>query len=577
MNCQDAREHFSALLDAHIGLTERVPLEAHLRECEACQKELEGLRLGERPHPAAWRPNLKLDFFSKAPDFSKALDRMRPTDMVERLRQRLFPRNPVIRRARSRPVLFGKTLEMPRASHELSPRRSVHARERVPWRSRPGVARAAKALASVRGLDIAGPLRRTGSSLHLTLRRVASALESIGESLEVAGKAALDGGGKALQAAKKALGIGRKAFGLGGKALGTGREALGIGRKAFGLGGKALGTGREALGIGRKALGIGGKAFGLGGKALGIGRRVLESARQMLLLACALAVLLWDHRRIFLPVQARHLRLTATVLLVSLGAVGLFRYRAELDLAVRRWVPSAPSSGDATLPTRMASTEPATRPEIPPVTAPVTVVPAPPELHPAPAPRAPGRPTPEMPARVVAPPAGTKSAAPPPEPVTPRRAPAPSPPVRDTRVSRVEKPDATKSERIETPAPKAKNGSAKQDKVAAPAPRRDNPVETRSASAPSASDARPSLDVVGKLRVKNRSGAERHLAALLAKAGGTTVSRQRGEKITVIEAVVPNPSYGKFAEGLTRIGSWQVEAGRSPLPDPVRVTLRLAE
>jgi len=103
MNCQDAREHFSALLDAHIGLTERVPLEAHLRECEACQKELEGLRLGERPHPAAWRPNLKLDFFSKAPDFSKALDRMRPTDMVERLRQRLFPRNPVIRRARSRP------------------------------------------------------------------------------------------------------------------------------------------------------------------------------------------------------------------------------------------------------------------------------------------------------------------------------------------------------------------------------------------------------------------------------------------------------------------------------------------
>jgi hypothetical protein len=144
-------------------------------------------------------------------------------------------------------------------------------------------------------------------------------------------------------------------------------------------------------------------------------------------------------------------------------------------------------------------------------------------------------------------------------------------------VSRVEKADATKSERIETPSPKAKNGSAKQDKVAAPAPQRDNPVGTRSASAPSVSDARPSLDVVGKLRVKSRSGAERDLAALLAKAGGTTVSRQRGEKITVIEAVVPNPSYGKFAEGLTRIGSWQVEAGRSPLPDPVRVTLRLAE
>jgi len=94
---------------------------------------------------------------------------------------------------------------------------------------------------------------------------------------------------------------------------------------------------------------------------------------------------------------------------------------------------------------------------------------------------------------------------------------------------------------------------------------------------PANGDARPSLDVIGKLRVKSRSGAERDLAALVAKAGGTTVSRQRGDKITVIEAVVPNPSYGKFAKGLNRIGSWQIEAGRSRLPDPVRVTVRLAE
>jgi hypothetical protein len=526
MNCQDAREHFSALLDAHIGLTERVPLEAHLRECEACQQELEGLRLSERPHPAAWRPNLKLDFFSKA------FDRLRPTDLVDRLRQRLFPRNRVIRRARPRPVLIGKTLEMLRAPDE-PPRRSVHARARIPWRSRPGVARAAKALASVRGIDIANPLRRAGSSLHLILRHVASALSIAVESLEVVGKVALDSGGKALQAAKKGLGI--------------------------------------------------------GGKALEVVRRGLESARRMLLMTCGLAILVWDHRRIFLPaLHARHLRLTATVLLVSLGAVGLLRYRADLDLAVRRWVPSAPSSGDATPPTRMASTEPATRPEIPPVSAPVTVVPAPPALHPPPAARAPERPPPEMPARVTAPPPRTKSSAPPPEPVAPRRAPAPSPAARDTRVSRVEKPDATKPERSETPPPKAKNGSAKQDVVVAQAPRRDNPAGMVSApvapapttpapTTPAPGSARPSLDVVGKLRVKSRSGAERDLAALLAKAGGTTVSRQRGEKITVIEAMVPNPSYGKFAEGLTRIGSWQIEAGRSRLPDPVRVTVRLAE
>ena len=48
-------------------------------------------------------------------------------------------------------------------------------------------------------------------------------------------------------------------------------------------------------------------------------------------------------------------------------------------------------------------------------------------------------------------------------------------------------------------------------------------------------------------------------------------------KITVIEAVVPNPSYGEFAEGLTRIGSCQIEARRSRVPDLVRVTVRLVE
>ena len=555
MNCQDARAYFSDLLDSHIGLTERVPLEAHLRECEACQRELEGLRLHlhvrEHPGPAAWRPNFKLDFFGKVLDglrppawrpnfkldfFSKALDRLRPADVVDRLRQRVFPRNRV-RRARPRPAPFGKALEALRPSDTHAPRRSVHARERVPWRSRPGVARAAYALAAVRRIDLADPLRRAASSLHLVLRRVPSALAIVGKSLGVVGKVALDGGGKALRAAKQALGIGRKRLGIG----------------------------------------------------LGMALRALESARRMLLMTCALAILAWDHRRIFLPpLHARHLRLTATVLLVSLGAIGLFRYRAELDLAVRRWVPSAPSSGDTTPPARMASTEPATRPEIPPVSAPVTVVPAPPALHPPPAPRAPERPTPEMPARVTPPPPRTKSSAPPPEPVASRRAPAPSPPVRDTRVSRVEKPDATRSEGSETPPPKARNGGAKQDLVVAQAPRRDNPAGTVSAprapapttpvpTTPVPGGARPSLDVVGKLRVKSRNGAERDLAALLAKAGGTTVSRQRGEKVTVIEAMVPNPSYGKFAEGLTRIGSWQIEAGRSRLPDPVRVAVRLAE
>ncbi len=132
MNCQDARELFSALLDEHIGLTERVPLEAHLRECEACQLELEALRISERPHPPAWAPNL---------DFArKALEAIHPHDMMERLRQRVSPRNRVVHHARLRWASFRKILDEWRQTNWIAARRrSVHARRKIPWRPRLGV------------------------------------------------------------------------------------------------------------------------------------------------------------------------------------------------------------------------------------------------------------------------------------------------------------------------------------------------------------------------------------------------------------------------------------------------------
>ena len=107
MNCQDAREHFSALLDAHIGLTERVPLEAHLRECEACQQDLEALRVSERPHLPVWRPRLKLD------GVAKVLESIPGADLVERLAEKVeleirSPRG----RARARALTQAKTFEL---------------------------------------------------------------------------------------------------------------------------------------------------------------------------------------------------------------------------------------------------------------------------------------------------------------------------------------------------------------------------------------------------------------------------------------------------------------------------------
>jgi hypothetical protein len=55
-----------------------------------------------------------------------------------------------------------------------------------------------------------------------------------------------------------------------------------------------------------------------------------------------------------------------------------------------------------------------------------------------------------------------------------------------------------------------------------------NPAATAPALPPG--NTRDSLDVVGKLVVKSRGGAERDLTALVAKAGGTTVIRQRGTR-----------------------------------------------
>lgn len=100
------------------------------------------------------------------------------------------------------------------------------------------------------------------------------------------------------------------------------------------------------------------------------------------------------------------------------------------------------------------------------------------------------------------------------------------------------------------------------------------PVAAR-ASTPS--DTQRPVDVIGRLLVKSRSGAERAVAALLARAGGTTLSRQRGPAITVVKGVVPHSNYRNFAAGLRGIGSWQIEVERSPLPNLLHVTVRLAE
>ena len=170
-------------------------------------------------------------------------------------------------------------------------------------------------------------------------------------------------------------------------------------------------------------------------------------------------------------------------------------------------------------------------------------------------------------------------AAPLPAQPAPSTPPAPSaqlPPavVRDVPADRPVKLKAIKPVTTAQQIPKSKSGGTKREGPSAVEPSSPVPVATKVAAL---GDTQRPVDVVGRLLVKNRSGAERDLAALLARAGGTTLSRQRGPAVTVVKSIVPNPNYTIFAEGLRGIGSWQVETERSLLPNLLHVTVKLAE
>jgi hypothetical protein len=83
--------------------------------------------------------------------------------------------------------------------------------------------------------------------------------------------------------------------------------------------------------------------------------------------------------------------------------------------------------------------------------------------------------------------------------------------------------------------------------------------------------------VVGRLSAKNPRTAQRYFIALLAFVGGTELGRSRRVRFTAVEVIVPQSRYNEFAEGLARIGSWQLEAAHFPLPDAVHMTIRVNE
>jgi len=83
----------------------------------------------------------------------------------------------------------------------------------------------------------------------------------------------------------------------------------------------------------------------------------------------------------------------------------------------------------------------------------------------------------------------------------------------------------------------------------------------------------PESDVIVRLSVQDRGEAERDIGLLLTRLGGTRLARDRGSLLSV---AIPRSSYGEFTRGLAQIGSWQTDASRTSLPDPVRVVVKLA-
>lgn len=120
--------------------------------------------------------------------------------------------------------------------------------------------------------------------------------------------------------------------------------------------------------------------------------------------------------------------------------------------------------------------------------------------------------------------------------------------------------------------PSKASGSASQ-RVSARAAAREAPA----LPAPVPERVAPVMDVVGRLAAKDRTAAERDFTALLSGVGGTELGRHHRVTFTAVEVVVPQSRYGEFARGLARLGSWQLEAARSPLPDAVHMTIRVTE
>ena len=284
---------------------------------------------------------------------------------------------------------------------------------------------------------------------------------------------------------------------------------------------------------------------------------------------------------VLLPLSVKLPLEAAAVVMVGLLAVYLFERSPELQRAAREAAPqqeaAAPARekavgqlADKAAPSPVpAAPVPAERPSRAAgerdqrADAPLSREAVPP---PAPSPPIVGAPPPPaVPAPATAPPppaASTPSGA-------PVRLPAAAPP---PEIKAQAKKEAAPSENV---AGAVRSEAESRQRPFSSSASGDSARAAPSASKLAAKRVLPSADVVARVAVKDRDVAERELAALIARLGGSVTQRRREDEATVVEAVIPQPRYAEFSDSVGRIGAWQVEAERADLPAQINVILRL--
>lgn len=264
-------------------------------------------------------------------------------------------------------------------------------------------------------------------------------------------------------------------------------------------------------------------------------------------------------RRLFVPLPVKLPIEAAALVVLSIGAVYLFQRTPELQQAAREYAPQV-----AGRPETSAAPPAASKGEL------AGAKPAEPARQ---LDRESDKPRRE--GKIAA----AKAPLPASGPVAPPAEPTPAPSVRvearkEAALDNVAAPRSADVKPPAAPAPPTPPAQAHRDAAGERARGAPSPTVTPGMAAKSGVS---SAIVAGRLAVKDREAAEQALSELLGRLKATELSRRRDTGGLVVEVLVPKDAYPELTQGLTRIGSWTLEAEPAELPAQVPIRLRLLE